>query len=45
MPDVGQAMSFFSGGSTVNLFDKSGKRQSSYMTKPIHGATLTKAGK
>jgi hypothetical protein len=42
---AGQAMGFYGGAATQPNFDNPGSTEIDYMTKKIHGATLTKAGR
>jgi len=44
-PMAGQAMGFYGGATTRPNFDNPGSTEIDYMTKKIHGATLTKAGR
>jgi hypothetical protein len=44
-PMAGQAMGFYGGAATQPNFDNAGSTEIDYMTKKIHGATLTKAGR
>jgi hypothetical protein len=44
-PMAGQAMGFYGGAATQPNFDNPGSTEIDYMTKRIHGATLTKAGR
>ncbi len=44
-PMAGQAMGFYGGAATQPNFDNPGSTEIDYMTKKIHGATLTKAGR
>ena len=44
-PMAGQAMGFYGGAATQPNFDNIGSTEIDYMTKKIHGATLTKAGR
>ncbi len=44
-PMAGQAMGFYGGAATQPNFDNVGSTEIDYMTKKIHGATLTKAGR
>ena len=44
-PMAGQAMGFYGGAATQPNFDNPGSTEIDYMTKKIHGAALTEAGR